>query len=179
MISYIFILNVTNLSNQPVIVNSFEASAAESIRFGNVTDGYINATESNNIVWDNTTQVRYLGKGGLGWGSTNGIVSRSETFPEGNAYYWPQNASKLVALTGIVEISDLALHVLRTGKIFVFAHVGGKDYEGRLSISGAYVIKGIEIEIIKGQEFVYNKLLKANQSLHIPNDGTGVFISES
>jgi len=179
-ISYIFILNVTNLSNQPVIANSFEVSAAESMRFFNATDGYVNATEPNDIVWSNTTQVRYIGKGGIGWGSRNGVVSRSENFLEGNAYYWSSNASKLVALTGVVEISDLALHALRVGKIFVFSHVGGKVYEGRLSISGAYVIKGIELEIIESREFVYNVLLGANQWLHIDNDGTSVYIvSES
>jgi len=179
VISYVFILNVTNLSNQPVIVNSFEVSAAKSIRFINATDGYINATEPIDFVWDNITQVRYMGKGGVGYGGSNGIVRRSEDFPEGNAYYWSSNASKLVALTGLVEISDLALDALRVGKIFVFSHVGGKVYEGRLSISGAYVIKGIELEIVQGREFVYNTLLKADQRLHIPSDGTGVFVSGS
>ncbi len=179
VISYVFILNVTNLSNRLVIVNSFKVSAAESIRFYNATDGHVNATEPTDFVWDNTTQVRYMDKGGVGIGSRNGIASRSEDFLEGNAYYWSQNASKLVALTGVIEISDLALHALRVGKIFVFSHIGGKVYEGRLSISGAFVIKGIELEIIQGREFVYNTLLKANQSLHIPNDGTGVFVSES
>jgi len=176
VISYLFVLNVTNLSNQPLIVNSFEVSAAESIRFSDASDGHFNATEPLDIVWDNATQVRYMGKNGVGYGSSNGIVSRSESFPEGNAYYWSPNTSKLVALTGMAEISDLGLHALRAEKIFVFSHVAGKVYEGRLSISGAFVIKGIKLEIIKEREFIYNKLLKANQSLHITNDGTGVTI---
>jgi len=114
----------------------------------------------------------------VGIGSSNVIASRSEDFLEGNEYYWSPNASKLVVLTGMVEISDLAFHALRVGKIFVLSHVRGKAYSNeRLSISGAYVIKGIELEIIQGQELVYNNLLRTNQHLHIINDGTGVFIS--
>jgi hypothetical protein len=179
VISYVFVLNVTNLSNQLVVVTSFRASAAESIRFHNVTGYHVNATEPDDTLWDNATQVRYVAKGeALGFGSSNVVASRSEDFLEGNEYYWSPNASKLVVLTGMVKTSDLALHALRVGKIYVLSHVTGKVYSNeRISISGAYVIKGIEIEIIQGQEFVFNNLLKMNQHLEIIDDGTGVFIS--
>jgi len=183
VISYLFVLNVTNLSDQLVIVNNFVASAAESMWFLNATsDHSFNATEpaGNGIPWNNSTQVRYMAKGGVGLSSKNGIASRSENIPEGNQYYWSANTSRLVALTGIVEVSGLALQALRAGKIFVFSNVGGKVYGSRLSISGAYVIKGIELQNIQNQEFVYNVLLKPNQSLHITGDGIGVVIvSES
>jgi hypothetical protein len=180
VISYLFVLNVTNISNQYVIVNDFDASAAEMIRFSNLTDGNVTESTPIQVVWDNITRVRYMTKDGVGYESSNGIASQSESFPEGNAYYWSANSSKLVALTGMMETSELALHALRLGKIFVFSHVGGKVYGDRLTISGAYVIKGVELQIIEGREFVYNALLGAKQRLSITSDGTGVSIeSES
>jgi len=184
VMSYLFVLNVTNLSDQLVIVNNFQASAAESMWFFNATVSatghYFNATEPIDFEWDNKTQVRYMDRGGVGFGSSNGIVSRSESFQEGNLYYWSGNTSRLVALTGMVEVSGLALQALKAGKIFVFSNVGGKVYGSRLSISGAYVIKGIELQNIQNKEFVYNILLKPNQRLLITGDGIEVVIvSES
>jgi hypothetical protein len=180
VMSYLFVLNVTNISNQYVIVNDFDASAAEVMGFYNLTDGNVVESTPIQVVWDNITRVRYMTKGAVGYEANNGIASRSENFPEGNAYYWSANRSRLVALTGMVETSELALQALRAGKIFVFSHVGGKVYGDRLTVSGAYVIKGVELEIIQGREFVYNALLGANQRLSITGDGTGVGIeSES
>lgn len=177
-VSYVFILNVTNLSNQLVIVNGFEASAANKIAFLTVTEsnGATNFTEPQNVVWNETTQVRY---NTTGVGSQNSI-DRSVGFPAGNEYYWSPGESRLIALTGFVAVPGVTLNEFTGGKIFVLSHVDGNVYDSRQSISGAYVIKGIQLQVIQNLNFVYNNLLGPNQHLRITGDGAGVtIVSES
>jgi hypothetical protein len=177
-VSYVFVLNVTNLSNQLVIVNGFEALAAERMTFFSMTenDGSTYFTEPLKVEWNETTQVRY---NATGFGSQN-PVGRSAGFPLGNEYYWPAGESRLIALTGFVAVPGATLDEFTGGKIFVFSHVDGKVYASRQSVSGAYVIKGIRLQVIQNSNFVFNNLLGPNQHLRITGDGAGVtIVSES
>lgn len=177
-VSYVFVLNVTNLSDQLVMVNGFRASAAKKITFLTVTEssGATNFTESQNVVWNETTQVRYSP---IGVGSQNSI-DRSAGFLAGNEYFWSPGASRLIALTGFVAVPGITLNDFGGREIFVLSHVGGNVYDSRQSISGAYVLKGIRLQVIQNLNFVYNNLLGPKQHLRITEDGAGVtIVSES
>jgi hypothetical protein len=75
----------------------------------------------------------------------------------------------------MVEIPVSGLTAMQIGKIFVFSHVEGRAYSSNLQVSGAYVIKGVQLERVGDTEFVYNELLKANETLRVPSDGVGVY----
>lgn len=177
-VSFLFVLNVTSLSNKVVKITNVDAEAAGKITFLLTTreGGNSTSTEPPNIEWSNVTQVRYLGGEGnsLGFGSSDGIAMRSESFGGGN-YYWPENASRLVALSGMVQIPESGLAAMQTGKVFVFSHVEGRAYSSNLRVSGAYVIKGVQLDRVGDTEFVFNELLKANETLRFLNDGVGVY----
>lgn len=175
-VSFLFVLNVTNLSNKAVEITSVDAEAAGKITFFAETGGIFNATVPPNVKWSNVTQVMYVSMygGAIGYGSSDGIVTRSESF-EGSQYYWPENASRLVALSGMVEIPASGLTAMQTGKIFVFSHVEGRAYSSNLRVSGAYVIKGVQLDRVGDTEFVFNELLQANETLRFLNDGIGVY----
>lgn len=180
LISFLFVLNVTNLSNEAVEITSVDVMAAGEITFVPATDEggitHFNETLKPNVEWSNVTQVVYVGaSGALGYGSSDNIVTRSESF-EGSEYYWPENTSRLVALSGMVDVSESGLTAMQTSKIFVFSHVEGKAYSSDVMASGAYVIKGVLLETAGDREFVFNELLKANETLRVQYDGTGVTI---
>jgi hypothetical protein len=178
LVSFLFVLNVTNLSNEVVDVTSVDATAAGEITFGG--EGSLNNTISNgsHFEWSNATQVWYQ-NATLSYAISDVIVAPSESF-EGSEYYWqyywPENSSKLVALSGLVDIPESSLALILNSKIFVFSHVEGKAYASGVSASGAYVAEGVQLETVGNSEFVFNELLKTNQTLQVQHDGTMVTI---
>jgi hypothetical protein len=90
-VSFLFVLNVTNLSNKAVEITSVDAEAAGKITFALATgSGIFDETVPPNVEWSNVSQVMYVSVygGAIGYGSSDGIVVRSESF-EGSEYYWP------------------------------------------------------------------------------------------
>ena len=174
-LTYVLVLNVTNLSNRLVMVNDFEVIAAQQIEFlqsRNVTNvifnGYPNASTSSV-----GTQVSYNMSIGIG---AENPVSRSENFPPGNEYYWDANESRLVAFTGSLSVSSFVFGEYEGGSISVFSHVSGQVVDSQQYVSGAYVIKRIDLQLSQNSTYVYNSLLDPNEFLWISNDGTGVSI---
>jgi hypothetical protein len=175
-LTYVLVLNVTNLSNQLVMVNNFDVMVADQIEFlqsttnnnTTVINEYPNASTSNDEI-----QVSYNSSIGIG---AKDPVSRSENFLPGNDYYWDANQSRLMAFTGSLGVSSLVFGGFVGGSILVFSHVYGQVYESQQSIQGAYVIKRIEMQVSQNSTFVYNSLLGPNEYLWISKDGAGVSI---
>jgi hypothetical protein len=166
----LFVLNVTNLSNEVVEITSAEAIAAGEISFieGMSSTQTVTNYRESSIEWSNATQVQY---GNVSFQAGPIIAERSEGF-EGSTYWWPENSSKLLALSGIVESTGMGLDAIRAGKIYVLSHVEGKAYSNGVVASGAYVIKGVQLEAFGDSEFVFNDLLKLGENLQIQSDGT-------
>lgn len=181
---FLFILNVTNLSNEVVEITRAEGAAAPQMEFISTTNGggklanktsYIfpNETVSSNVEWSNSTQVRYEGNGSVAYGFTNAIATSSENL--GNKYYWSENASRLLTLSGILKLPPWGLATMQNAKIFLFCHVQGIAPSNGVAAHGVYVIKGVQLENFGDREFVFNELFKANETLHL--DPTGVPIT--
>jgi hypothetical protein len=168
--SFLFVLNVTNLSNELVEITSAEAIAAGEISFigSNSSNVTVTIYSGPSVEWSNATQVRYEN---VSFQAGPIIAERSEDF-EGGTYWWPGNSSKLLALSGIVESSAMGLDAIRAGKIYVLSHVGGQAYSSGVVASGAYVIKGVQLETFADNEFVFNGLLKPGENLQVQSDGT-------
>lgn len=126
LLSFLFILNVTNLSNEVVAITQAQAAAAPHMEFlpttskgkqviANVTISNIYPSEnvSSNVEWNNATQVRYEDNGSIAYGFTDAIATSSENY-EGNEYYWSENASRLLILSGILDLPPGALQQCRT-----------------------------------------------------------------
>lgn len=183
-VSFLLILNVTNLSNEVVEITRAQGVAAPQMEFipatsegGNYNKtGYIysNETASSNVEWSNATQVRYEGNGSISYGFKDPIATSSENF-EGSEYQWSENASRLLALSGMLKLPPWGLATMQNAKIFLFSHVEGKAYSNGVVAYGAYVIKGVQLENFGDREFIFNELLKAKETLRFPNDGGGVY----
>jgi hypothetical protein len=185
-LSFMFILNVTNLSNEVVAITQAQAVAAPQMEFlpttrkGNqviaianvtISNPYTNENASSNFEWSNATQVRYQDNGSLAFGFADSIATSSQNY-EGNEYYWNENASRLLILSGILQLPPWGLATLQNKNIFVFSHVDGEAISNSIEAYGAYVIKGVQLENFGDREFVFNELFEANETLHF--DPTGV-----
>ncbi len=181
--SFLFVLNVTNLSNASAEVTSASVIMAGNIQFagegqGNITSIFnwtiTNWGPGNAELWNNATQVRWQNP--IDYGYSNLLMKSSESFV-GNESQWNGNASELVALSGVVDLSNASLAVLQSGKFFVFSHVEGEAIDSGVQASGAYVIKGIQLKTIGNSDFLFNELLTDNRTLQVSHDGTGVFVA--
>ena len=187
-LSFLFILNVTNLSNEVVAITQAQAAAAPQMEFlpitskgkqviANITisNPYPGENVSSNVEWSNATQVRYEDNGSIAFGFTDSIATSSQNY-EGNEYYWSQNASRLLILSGILQLPPWGLATMQNKNIFLFSHVDGEAISNSVEAYGAYVIKGVQLENFGDREFIFNELFKANETLHF--DPTGVpFVS--
>lgn len=172
-LSFLFILNVTNLSNELVEITGAQGAAAPQMEFIPASNRTVssNVTSSPNFEWNNATQVRYEDNGSVAYGFTDSIATSSESF-EGSKFFWSENASRLLVLSGILELPPWGLATMENAKIFLFSHVDGKVYSNGVYAYGAYVIKGVQLENFEDREFIFNELFKANETLHF--DPTGV-----
>ena len=183
-LSFLFILNVTNLSNEMVAITSAQAVAAPQMEFLNTTSKgnevvanvtisriYPNGNGSSNAEWSNATQVRYEDNGSIAYVFTDSIATSSGTY-EGNQYYWSENASRLLILSGILPLPTWGLATMQNANIFLFSHVDGFAISNSVGAYGAYVIKGVQLENFGDREFIFNELFSGNETLHF--DPTGV-----
>lgn len=143
IISYFIVLNITNHSNTIALMDTFEVCAAPEIYVHNVTDG-----------------------GGFGVSQTNPIV---DDFRDVSPYYpgwdnyWSSNESRLIGLSGIVEVSDPAYIALTSGRFYLFGRADGHPLGGGTSSSAAaFSLKYVQTQTI-GREFLYNSILSENQ----------------
>jgi hypothetical protein len=153
IISYLFIINVTNPTDKLLMLGEFTASGAPQIDITQFPRGELSVGQTNPIV----TAFRDLSRYYPGW-----------------SQYWQPNSSRLIALSGTIENSNTAAHdALQTGTIYLFARVEGKTYEG--GWAKGYNLKQVQLQQI-GNEYLYNILLNQNQILRLTSDGIDAYI---
>ena len=181
IISYFIVLKATNPSKETAIIGEFEVSAAEKILIHNGT-GEIGSEELEANISTSVPTVyahasTYPSGEGFGVAKFNVILTDfrdlSRYYP-GWSQYWPPNTSRLIVLTGMVEVSSLAYATLETGTIYLFGEVKGKPYGGG-SWSTGYSVKQVQLQIIE-KEFLYNTTLSENQLFRIDNNGIEAYI---
>lgn len=150
IVSYFFVLNVTNNSNELAVIKEFQALAASEIQVG--SKGEVSAV--NTIATGFRDARGYL----LFW-----------------SQYLPPNESKLIGLTGMVEVPNVAYAELQSGSIYLFGNVEAQPYGGG-SWARGYSLKHVQLQIIE-REFLYNAVLSENQILRIDHsNGVDVYI---
>lgn len=162
IISYFIVLNVTNRSDKLAIIDEFEASAAQEILVYNGTNRIGSERLGENISISPSNV-------GFGVSIQNRIVTdfrdMSRYYPGWSQYLSPK-ASRLVALTGIVEISNIAAYdALSSGNIYLFGRVRGRPL-GEGTPSTAFCLKQIQLQKIE-KDFLYNAVLSENQMWRI------------
>lgn len=172
IVSYFIVLNVTNHSDKLALIGEFEVSAAPEILVINGTDMI-----GSEKLAEQTTVSPISGEG-FGVSKENPILTDlrdlSRFYP-GWSQYWSPNESRLIGLTGIVEVSNIAAYdALQSGTIYLYGEAKGKPYEGG-SLSTGFGLKNVQLEII-GSEYLYNAMLSENQILRMDSNGIDVFI---
>ncbi len=156
--SYLLILNITSYCKAPLYMEDFRVEA----------DQYIRTASNFSFV---------------GWESGAGFLSVTRTTNGDNdrlhqvsptSTRWEPNESRLVAFSGITEISNTTL--LKTGNFYIGGLVEGTPIDGVLS-SGAGS-KQVHM-VIDGNEFLYNNLLGSNQVLRFTWDGQIAYVDEA
>lgn len=181
IVSYLIVLNVTNASDETALMGEFEASAAQGIlvRDGtsemgslNYSGVEVNQSRPNVIV----NQSTYPGDG-FSVQKHNVVVTAfrdlSRYYP-GWSQYWPPKTSRLIALTGMMEVPDLVYAVLESRRVYLYGEVRGKRYGGG-SWSTGYSVKQVQLQMIEN-EFLYNALLNEDQVLRIDRNGIEVYV---
>jgi hypothetical protein len=151
-IAYLFVANITNLSDKFYIA---------------MDEVYFVAAESIHVDPDG------------GWGETNAIVFH-EVHELRNRYFFNNQVepghSRLIALTGIVEAYDVAYSQLQSGTTELFTIIYGEPVAGENAVwSESYCLKQVQLQTF-GTEFLYNRLLSENQELVISMNGIDAFI---
>ena len=171
LVSYFIVLNITNLSDELAIIEEFEASAAQEILVHNGTSsvGSERLREKMSVSPSNV---------GFGVAMENRIVSDfrdvSRYYPFWSQYLSPKT-SRLVALTGMAEISNTAAYeALQSGTIYLFGQVKGRPYGGGTS-STAFCLKHVQLQEI-GKDRLYNVVISENQMWRIDANGLDVYI---
>jgi len=171
IVSYLFVLNVTNPSNKLAMIGEFEVSAAPEILVYNGTE-IVGSTK----LAEHTTASPITNES-FGVLKENTIITDlrdlSEFYPSWSQY-WSPYKSRLIALTGMVEVSSLAYPALTNGTIYLYGEANGKPYEGG-ALSRGFSLKQVELQII-GKEFLYNALLSENQILRFDGNNIDVYI---
>jgi hypothetical protein len=154
IVSYFIVLNITNLSNKIALIQEFEASAAQQITVEHHADEVVGVSQTNTIVHNYQDVSGYY----PGW-----------------SQYWSANESRLIALTGVAEVSNTAAQAaLQSGTIYLFGKAEAKPLGGG-SQSSAYSVKHVQLQTI-GNEYLYNTILSENQIWRMDTNGIDVFI---
>jgi hypothetical protein len=161
VISYLFVLNVTNFSDELATMNDFYVAAAPYILVQNGTERIGRQRGSENF----TTSG-----GGFAVSIEGTIISDfldvTRYYP-GWSQYWSSNRSRLIALSGLMEIPDSAYDSLLNGTIYLFGQAEGRAYGGG-AFSMGFDLKQVQLQNF-GREFLYNGILSENQTLHTSN----------
>lgn len=137
VISYFLVFNITNNSNQPVYINSFDTIVGPSISAD--PDGIISAP--NSLLTDYRDVDYYPG-----WSNI-----------------WSANTSRLIYLSGIVGVHDFVYDDLNDS-LWVHAKVGGQPYgEENVHVFGVDY-KQIPLQTFE-ENRLYNNLIGENQTL--------------
>jgi hypothetical protein len=168
IISYLIVLNVTNLSDQLATMNDFYVAAAPEILVQNDTEKIGSQKLAENFS---------ASGGDFALSIQNAIMT---DFLDVNRYYpawsqyWSSHRSRLIALSGTTEVPDSAYAALTNGTIYLFGEVHGRAY-GEGAYSRGFGLKQVQLQVI-GREFLYNGILSENQILRIDSNKIDVRI---
>ncbi len=137
IVPYFVVINITNISNQPIHVTNFEAFVGSSVSIGTRISGVLNPILSE------YRKVEYL----PGWDNL-----------------WNPNVSRLIFFSGIEGIHDLAYSLLREENVEINVLVEGKPFGEENVLHFGEDYKQISLYSYD-QDFLYNKLLEENQTL--------------
>lgn len=146
LISYIIVLNITNHSDKLAYVEELEAAAGPMIIIKNGAPQM-----QNPVVYDVRTIKWYPG-----WDQ-----------------YWSPHESKLVALTGMVDVYETVYLSLTSGSLYLYGRVEAQP-SGEGTYSAGFGLKQVQLQAY-GREFLYNALISGNQLLQIEN-GFDVYV---
>ena len=172
IVTYLIILNVTNRSDRLALIGMFEVSGAQEILVQNGTERIGSEKLAKSIT------VSPISDKGFGVAKENTIVTDlrdlSRFYP-GWSQYWSPNESRLIGLTGMVEVSNTAAYAaLQSGTIYLYGEAEGLPYGGG-SQSRGFSLKHVQLQMI-GKDFLYNSVLSENQMLRIDSNGIDVYI---
>jgi len=170
-VSYFIVLNITDLSDKPAIIEEFEASAAQEILVCNGTSKVGSERLRENMSVS-------LSKFGFSIAMENRIVTDfrdvSRYYPGWSQYLSPKT-SRLIAITGIVEVSNTAAYdALQSGTIYLFGRVKGRPL-GEGTSSTAFCLKYVQLQGI-GKDRLYNAVISENQIWRMDTNGLDVYI---
>jgi len=172
-ISYFIVLNVTNLSDKLALIGEFEVSAAQEIMVYIGTDK-IGSTKINATF---ETSRPDASKGDVfGIAKQNPIVTdyRDLRASPGWSQYWSSGASRLIGITGMVEVHNFAYVALENGTVYLFGQAMGQAYGGG-SFCRGFSLKLVQMQIV-GKEYLYNIVLAEDEMLRIDSNGIDVYI---
>jgi hypothetical protein len=139
-VSYVIVLNITNLSNEFAYVTNFELIVGPKI---------------------------ILPSGNSGVGATNPILHdtrvRVDIENTGFESLMRANESRLVRLSGFTGVHNVVYEKLKSDPMYVYATADGRATEARIWHSG-YVYKPLDFKESEGN-YLYNRLLGENQLL--------------
>jgi hypothetical protein len=136
--SYLVVLNVTNLSNEPARIRSFEVVVGPEISVGD--------------------------SGGAG--AKNPVVTDSRDYKVLTLEdeVWSPHTSRLIGLSGVTGVSDFAYPSLN-GTVYLYGGVEGQAAYGDLGSYGkAYGLKQVQLQRVENG-YLYNILTNENQIL--------------
>lgn len=139
-VSYLVVLNVTNISDTVAYITNFDLIVGPQIFLPSGNSG---VGAGNPILMDNRIRVDL---------SNGGFNSRIEP-----------NESRLVRLSGFSGVHDIAYEKLKSDPIYVYASADGQAIGADMWHSGN-VYKQIDFQEYEGN-YLYNRLVAENQVL--------------
>jgi hypothetical protein len=146
LLTYLIVLNITNHSDKLAYIEKFEAAAAQKIVHEPLDTEVWHLEMENTIVYDVRTIEAYPG-----WDQ-----------------YWSPNQSRLIGLSGMVEIQGNAYPAFVNRTLYLYGHVEASPL-GEKSISTGSSVKQVQLQAY-GKEFLYDDLLFEDQMLLLGND---------
>ena len=141
--SFFIVLNVTNYSNVSVFISKFEISAAQQMGTTNTPNEFGQSVTYPFFEYQQT-------------------LSDKQDFSPGDESTWKPYQSRLIGLSGVTEISNRTL--LQTGTFYLGGRVEGTVIDGLPSLGGGS--KLVHMENF-GYEYLYNDLVKGNETLRV------------
>jgi len=145
LISYVFVLNVTNPNNETVLLDNLLVAFHDF------------AVKDRNSVSGTTEIIRYC-----------------DTFGSNDLdYLLPSKSSRLMAFTGTSEISSLELTGIKNGTIFSSMTMNGNVKENA-HVGTGLLFKEMSFDMIHESEWIYNTVFPADQQFSFRNDSPTV-----
>jgi hypothetical protein len=166
-ISYFIVLNITNPSDSIASVSEFEVAVAPEILVQNGTE----LLGSKKLALQSSKSNSEFAVS-----MQNPIIHdvRITTWLPGWSQYWSPHESRLIGLTGMVDIWNIAYQeTLANGTMYLYGEAEGRPVGGGAQTRG-FSLNHVQLQKM-GRESLYNAILAENQIFRI--DGLDVHIN--